>query len=300
MKRKLALGSLIAAGLMLLGACSGSGNASNGSSSSSSSKKAESAKIMVVGSTALQPLVEQAAKDFQKENSNIVVNVQGGGSGTGLSQVSQGAVTIGNSDIFAEAKDGIDASKLVDHKVAVVGMGPVVNKEVGVKNITMAQLKDIFTGKITNWKDVGGKDGAITVINRAEGSGTRATFENAVLDGAKAVKSQEQDSNGTVQQIVRSTPGSISYLAFSYFKDDIQPLSIDGVEPTDKNVTTNEWKIWSYEHMYTQEKIDSATKKFLEYMDSKDVQSGPVKDLGYISMHDMKVVKDAKNKVSEK
>ncbi|WP_125769040.1 phosphate ABC transporter substrate-binding protein PstS family protein [Lapidilactobacillus wuchangensis] len=298
MKAKLVLGSLAVAGLLLLGACGK--QAAAGNSSSSSSSTAKSAKVMAVGSTALQPLVEQAAKDFQKENSNITVNVQGGGSGTGLSQVAQGSVAIGNSDIFAEAKDGVPADKLTDHKVAVVGMAPVTNPEVGVKSVTMAQLKDIFTGKIKNWKEVGGHDEAITVINRAEGSGTRATFEAAVLDGAKAVKSQEQDSNGTVQQIVRSTPGAISYLAFSYFKSDIQPLAIDGVEPTEANVTTNKWKIWSYEHMYTQKKIDDATKKFLAYMETDQVQNGAVKKLGYISIHDMKVSKDAQNKVSEK
>lgn len=298
MKAKLVLGSLAVAGLLLLGACGK--QAAAGNSSSSSSSTAKSAKVMAVGSTALQPLVEQAAKDFQKENSNITVNVQGGGSGTGLSQVAQGSVAIGNSDIFAEAKAGVPADKLTDHKVAVVGMAPVTNPEVGVKSVTMAQLKDIFTGKIKNWKEVGGKDEAITVINRAEGSGTRATFEAAVLAGAKAVKSQEQDSNGTVQQIVRSTPGAISYLAFSYFKSDIQALAIDGVKPTEANVTTNKWKIWSYEHMYTQKKIDDATKKFLAYMETDQVQNGAVKKLGYISIHDMKVTKDAQNKVSEK
>ena len=298
MKAKLVLGSLAVAGLLLLGACGK--QAAAGNSSSSSSSTAKSAKVMAVGSTALQPLVEQAAKDFQKENSNITVNVQGGGSGTGLSQVAQGSVAIGNSDIFAEAKAGVPADKLTDHKVAVVGMAPVTNPEVGVKSVTMAQLKDIFTGKIKNWKEVGGKDEAITVINRAESSGTRATFEAAVLAGAKAVKSQEQDSNGTVQQIVRSTPGAISYLAFSYFKSDIQALAIDGVKPTEANVTTNKWKIWSYEHMYTQKKIDDATKKFLAYMETDQVQNGAVKKLGYISIHDMKVTKDAQNKVSEK
>lgn len=283
-----------AVGAVLTG-CGSNSASSNGSSSASD----HAGKITAVGSTALQPLVEKASGQFQNDNKKINITVQGGGSGTGLSQVQDGAVAIGNSDIFAESKPGIDSSKLVDHKVAVVGMAPVVNKDAGVDNITMAQLKDIFTGKVTNWKEVGGKDEKITVVNRAEGSGTRATFEDAVLSGAKAVKSQEQDSNGTVQKIVSSTPGAISYLAFSYLNDSVKPLSIDKVKPTDANVENNKWKIWSYEHMYTKGKAKTATADFLKYMNSKDVQDSLVKKMGYISIHNMKVQKDAKGNVTD-
>lgn len=274
-----------------------------GSNSASSSKKSSSSsnvKITAVGSTALQPLVEQAASNYQKDNSKVNISVQGGGSGTGLSQVQQGAVTIGNSDIFAEQQTGIKAKELVDHKVAVVGMTPVVNKGVGVKNLTMSQLKNIFTGKVTNWKQVGGKNLKINVVNRVSGSGTRATFEGAVLEGAKAIKTQEQDSNGTVQKIVSSTPGTISYLAFSYVNSKIEAPSINGVKPDDQNVENNKWKIWSYEHMYTKGQPNAATKKFLNYMDSGKVQNSLVQKLGYISIHDMKVQKNASGAVTTK
>lgn len=294
MKKQLVIGSLFLLGLTLLAGCG------QQKTTSSTENTTKSTKVIAVGSTALQPLVEEAAKKFQTDHPKTSINVQGGGSGTGLSQVAQGAVTIGNSDIFAEASQGIDAKKLVDHQVAVVGMAPVVNPDTKVKNVSLAQLKQIFTGKITNWRELGGKDEKIVVVNRAAGSGTRATFEASVLKGAQAVKSQEQDSNGTVQQIVKSTPGAISYLAFSYFKTGIQPLAVDGVQPTAKNVATNRWQIWSYEHMYTQKKITSTTQKFIKYIQSSRFQDTIVKKLGYISIHDMEVVKDAHNQVSEK
>lgn len=288
-----------AALMLILTGCGNSGSKESTSSKSSSSSEI-SGKITAVGSTALQPLVEKAATNFQSKNSKVNITVQGGGSGTGLSQVQDKSVTIGNSDIFAEEKQGIDSKKLTDHQVAVVGMAPVVNKDVNIKNLSMDQVKQIFTGKITNWKEVGGKDEKITVVNRAKGSGTRATFEAAVLKGEEAVKSQEQDSNGTVQKIVESTPGAVSYLAFSYITDKIQPISIDNVKPTDENVETDKWKIWSYEHMYTNGKATGATAKFLDYMNSKDVQDSLVKDMGYISIHNMKVQKDSKGTVSSK
>ncbi len=254
--------------------------------------------IVAVGSTALQPLVEAAAEQYMEQYGNVQISVQGGGSGQGLSQVSQGAVQIGNSDLFAEEKD-IDPSNLVDNKVCVVGMGPVVNPDCGVTDITMEDLKAIFLGNITKWSDLGGADEDIVVINRASGSGTRATFESAVLGGEAAMPSQEQDSSGTVATMVAETPGAISYLAFSYYDDTMCAQKVDGVEPTAENVETNDWKIWAYEHMYTSADADQCTNDFIEYMLSNQVQDKLVEQLGYIPMTGMKVEKDAEGNVVE-
>ena len=216
-----------------------------GSDNKAADKKAGAkvtGQITGSGSSALLPLAKDAAAKFKAINPEVSITLNGGGSGTGLKQVADGSVMIGNSDVAAETKLKPEVAKqLVDHKVCVVTMAPVINKDIAskVKSLTKAQLKDIFTAKVTNWKEVGGPDEPIVLITRPATSGTRALFQEFALGGAKEAsnKSLETDDSGTLLQSVKDNKGAIGYVALSYLVNnkDVATVAIDGVEPTLEN-----------------------------------------------------------------
>lgn len=271
----------------------------NKTSNNNESKEGEkvSGSITAAGSSALQPLAKVVADMFMKENTKAQINIQGGGSGTGLSQVASGAVQIGNSDLFAEdkIKDSSIVKNLVDHKVAVIGFAMVVNKDVKVDSLTKTEIQSIFTGKITNWKEVGGQDLKIQVINRGKSSGTRSTFIKNIMDEKSEAEGlgTTQDSSGAVQKAVETTEGAISYLALSYFVNEeaqqgMNLLKINEIEANTESITKGKYPFWSYEHMYTKEKTNGLTKAFLEYIVSDEVKP-VIKNKGYIPVSDMEI-----------
>lgn len=269
---------LIVAIMMAFTAC-GSSSSSKKSSSSSSSK------ISASGSSALQPLAKQAADDYMKAHSGVSITVSGGGSGTGLKQVSEGSVDIGNSDVYADEKlDKTAASKLKDHKVALVTVAPVVNSKLGVKNLTTDQLIGIFTGKITNWKEVGGPNLKIMLVTRPDSSGTRALFKQYAMNGKdEASKSAlETDDSGTLMETVEKNKGAIGYVALSYLTDTkkASAVSIDGVAPTLENTYNGKYNVWGYEHMYTKGDGSKTAQSFIKYLSGKSYVKN-VEKMGY-------------------
>lgn len=274
-------------------ACSGTSSAADSSAAPASSAAASSAaqavtgSITASGSSALYPLVKDAGSKFKQTNPDVSITLNAGGSGTGLKQVAEGTVNIGNSDVEAASKLPADqASALVDHKVCVIAMAPIVNKDVSdkVKSLTGQQLIDIFTAKTKNWKEVGGPDEAITLVTRPTTSGTRALFKQYALNNTEEAsnKSLETDDSGTLLQSVSTHKGAIGYVALSYLINNtsVSTMSIDGVEPTLENVYNGKYKVWGYEHMYTKGEPTGAVKAFLDYMQSEEYGSS-VETLGY-------------------
>lgn len=271
-----------------LAACGNSGDAASTASSDSSNTNGSetvSGSVTASGSSALLPLAQDAAEAFMEQNPDCIVTVNGGGSGTGLQQVSEGSVNIGNSDVFAEEKlDASAAAELVDHKVAVITVAPVVNPNVGVTDLSTDQLVGIFTGEITNWSEVGGPDMDIILVTRPSSSGTRALFSEYALGGEEEASNAalESDDSGTLTQTISTTDGAIGYLALSYITDDagVEPVSIDGVEPTLENTYNGSYKVWGYEHMYTKGEAEGAVKAFIDYI-SGDEYAESMEGMGY-------------------
>jgi phosphate transport system substrate-binding protein len=288
------------AALVMVGALAGCGNNDNAKDDNKNgggndAKQEYSGTLTAAGSTALQPLADEAAAEITSKYPNLSVTVQGGGSGTGVNQVAAGAVDIGNSDVPSAEKieDKSKAGDLVDTKVAGIAFALVVNKDVKVDSLTEEQIQGIFSGKVKNWKEVGGNDEKINVINRPAGSGTRATFEKTLMKDAKIDDSigTAQDSNGAVETSVNSTPGAVSYLAMSYLvgdkKGSMTTLKINDVEATTANVADKKYPFWSYEYMITKGEPKEGTKGFIEFVQSDDF-ADKVTEMGYIPMSELK------------
>ncbi len=278
MKKKwlvVSMSLIVALGLMT--ACGGGGDkaANSDASQQGTEQKSEGGDeaITASGSSALLPLAKDAAKAFKEENANVAITINGGGSGNGLKQVSDGAVDIGNSDVAAEEKlEPEKAKELVDHKVCVITMVPVVNKDLAkeVESLTKKQIIDVFTGKITNWKEVGGPDEPVVLVTRPKTSGTRVLFEKYGLDGQSELDNQslETDDSGTLLQTVSDQKGAIGYVAMSYLvnNDKVAALGIDGVKPSLEATYEGKWPIWGYEHMYTKGEPGGAVKEYLDFV----------------------------------
>ena len=247
-----------------------------------------SGTITAAGSSALKPLADDAAEAFYELHPDVVITIDAGGSGEGLTQVSDGTVDIGNSDVEASEKlDEAQAAELVDHQVCVITMAAIVNPDVaeaGVTDLSKEELIGIFTGEITNWSEVGGPDEDIVLVTRPTSSGTRATFQKYALDGNEEASnaSMETDDSGVLLQNVRDTKGAIGYVALSYLVDDpgVATVAIDGVEPTLENTYNGTYPVWTFDHMYTKGEPNEVVGAFLDYIMS-DEYGTRMEELGY-------------------
>ena len=282
-KLVLALSALMVSAAMAFTGCGGT-QPETGSSGAATEIEG---KISASGSTALLPLLKPAQEEFQNQHEKININLAGGGSFTGMNQVADGAVDIGNSDV--SLPDKYKDKGLVDHKVVVEPFVFIVEKTNKIDNLPKQQVIDILTGKITNWQEVGGEDQKITLVHRAKSSGSRATISDVVLEGAAFTHDAIiQDSNGAVRTAISNIPGAIGYVDAPYADASVKVLKFDGVEYSAQNVIEGKYPIYGYGHMYTKGEPVGAVKAFIDYVMSDAFQNSQVEKLGFIPISKMK------------
>lgn len=269
------------------------GASANEASTAEPGATAWPARITIAGSSALVPLATEAANRYMRAHSDVTIQVTAGGSRQGLAQVASGAVTVGDSDVFAASDQ---AARLEDHRVAVVGFAAMAHRgsyNQAVTSLTQEQLRGVFGGEIRNWSQVDGADQVITVINRARSSGTRAVFGSIVLGGDHFLEgSSEQDNSGQLQTLLVQQAGAISYLALSYRTESLAVLAYNGIQPTPENIAAGTYPIWSYEHMYTRGPATGGVRAFLDFVTSPAFQEDAVSRLGFVAVSRMHVSRD--------
>ncbi len=233
-------------------------------------KRNGNAMITLAGSTAFQPFAEKLAEKYMETNKDVRINVQGGGSAVGVQSALSGAANIGMADLL---KLPPDASALTSITVAKDGIAIVVQPQNPLRELTSIQARDVFSGKIANWKDLGGADQPIHVISREEGSGTRRSFDTLVLGEEKlAPGALFQNSNGTIREAVASDPFAIGYVSIGLVNDKVKEVSLNGVAPSNENVKKGTYPLSRPVFFLVKGEPTEGAKKFIDYVLSEESQ----------------------------
>ena len=228
--------------------------------------------LRIAGGTAHIPVMKEAAKRIMTFNGDIQISIAGGGSGVGIKQVGEGLVNIGNSG-RKPTDEEINKYQLKMFKWAIDGVGVVVNPENKVKALSKTQLIDIFSGKINNWKSIGGVDKPINVYTRDKASGTRAVFWKKALDkGEITAKANFVVSNGAMKSAISSNPYAIGYVSVGYIDKSVAPVALGGVVPTLENVKQGNYQIARGLYSNTKGEPSGLTKKFIDFIFSPEGQ----------------------------
>jgi len=234
--------------------------------------KGERGTIRIAGGTAHIPVMKEVAKQIMTVNPEIQISIAGGGSGVGIKQVGEGLIDIGNS---GREPTEVEIKKygLKVFKWAIDGVAVVVNPNNPVKSLTKSQIKDIFSGKIDNWKRIGGMDKPINVYTRDEASGTREVFWEKALDREEITKKANVVvSNGAMKSAISQDSYGIGYVSVGHIDQTVTPVTLDGVMPTIQSVKEGRYPVFRGLYSCTKGEPVGLTKKFIDYLFSPEGQ----------------------------
>jgi len=235
----------------------------------------------IAGGTAHIPVMQQAARNIMTANSNIRITVAGGGSGVGVKQVGEGLVGIGNTG--RPLKDSeISEYGLKTFPFAIDGVAVAVNPANSIRELTTKQIADIFSGKATDWQDVGGKPGKINIFSREDGSGTRETFTEKLMGTETlATSANVVNSNGAMKTAVAQDARAIGYVGIGHLDKSIVGITVDGMVPSQKNASDGTYKVVRDLFMNTKGEPTGLVAAFIDYIYS-DEGAKIITESGYI------------------
>jgi phosphate transport system substrate-binding protein len=233
------------------------------------------ASITMAGSTAFQPFAEKLAEQYMTMHPEITITVQGGGSAVGIQSALSGAAQIGMADLVQLPPEAKDLSAT---QVARDGIVMVVHPGNKVSALTMIQIRDIYNGKIRNWKEVGGTDADITVVSREAGSGTRMSFEQIVGGINLTGEALIQDSNGTIRETIANDANSIGYISHGLLNDKVKALKVDGYDCDTTSIVSEKYKLVRPIYLLVKGQPSPEVKGFIEYLLSAGGQATITKD----------------------
>lgn len=259
--------SIVAVGVLCLGvltACGGKTTQKN----ALPDEKASSASVSMDGSTSMEKVIGILGESFQNDT-GIAFTYNPTGSGSGIKAVSEGRCDIGLSS--RKLKDEEKASGLTETVIAYDGIAIIVNPDNPIKNLSLTDIVGIYTGKITNWSQVGGKDEEIVVIGREAGSGTRDGFETITKTKDACKYRQELTSTGDVITTVAQNPNAIGYASAASIKDSVKALTVDGVAVNEENIKNGSYTVQRPFVLVTKKAraLSEAAKKFFDYATSQ-------------------------------
>ncbi|MDM8217033.1 phosphate ABC transporter substrate-binding protein [Desulfovibrio piger] len=243
--------------------------------------KGQKGTVDIAGGTAHVPVMKKAAQAIMAANGDIRITVTGGGSGAGVKKVGEGLVNIGNTGRALKPEE-VKKYGLVTFPFAIDGVAVAVNPKNPVSSLSKQQVKDIFAGKIANWKQVGGADAPINVYVREDGSGTRETFEEKALDkGTSKADANVLNSNGAMKTGIARDPDGIGYVGIGHLDASIKGVAFDGKAPTQANAADGTYPVTRLLYMNTKGEPTGLTKLFIGYIFSPDGEAA-IKASGYI------------------
>ncbi len=235
--------------------------------------------LTIAGSTSVQPIAEMLADRYTAVHPSFVINVQGGGSSAGVRAAQTGAAQIG----MASRKLKPDETGLQEHLMARDAIVLIVNPANPIRALTRNQACDIFAGRIRNWREVGGRDGAVTCITREEGSGTRGAFEEMVMGKSAEISADciVQDSTGAARALVAGDRNAIAYVSLGMVTSEVVALEFDGIKPSHEAVMSGRYPIARPFLLLTKGAPTPAAQTYIDFVLSPESQA-TIEDEGYV------------------